>query len=123
MSQKIYIIIIAIFLLIVGFGFAWAGINVEDVLSFDLAQDDMILFDPPEALTPYSLGINSSGDFIIEQNSVEKFRITSSGDIYMAGSITEGTIPWTSVSPPTDCAGGTFLTGIDVNGDLTCSAP
>jgi len=123
MTRKINIIIIAIFLLIVGFGFAWADINVEDVLDFDLAQDDMIIFNPPGATTTYSLGINSGGDFIIKQDSVEKFRITSTGDVYIAGSIATGTVPWSGVSVPTDCGTGLILTGIDLNGALTCSAP
>ena len=125
MIQKRNIIIIAAFFLMLGFGFVWADITVEDVLSFDLAQDDMILFNPAVATIPYSLGIDINGDFIIAQIILdvvtEKFRITPSGDIYIDGNITEGTVPWTSVSVPTDCATGTNVTGVDINGDLICS--
>jgi len=129
MPQKINIIIIAVFLLIVGFGFAWADIDVEDVLDFNyLDQDDMVVFNPPGATTIYSLGIDVNGYFIIAQviDSVvtPKFKIDPDGNVYIMGSIETGTVPWSGVSVPADCEAGLILTGIDdVNGALICSAP
>ena len=121
--RKINVIIIAVFFLIVGFGFAWADIDVENVLNFNLTspQDDIILFSPPGALKPYSLGINSDGDFIIKQYDTVKFRITPSGDVYIAGGVATGTIPWSGVSTSTvDCTTDKALTGINSEGVLIC---
>ena len=120
MIQKRNIIIVAVFLLMIGFGFAWADITVEDVLSFDLTQDDMIYFKPGTATKAYSLGINSAGDFIIQQDGLTKFRITPTGDVYMDGSLTAGTIPWANVDSITDCGAGLNVTGVDINGALIC---
>ena len=113
--NKIETTIIILFLFLIGSSFVWAEpVTVKNVLDFNLttSQDKMIEFSPPGVTIPYSLGINSDGDFIIIQEDEVKFRITQAGDVYITGSLATGTIPWASlVNIPSDCLAGTAVTG------------